>query len=174
MIRRTLPWIAIVVGLLIVWLTLGRRIALVVDRVRTVEDHNLPIDSMTYSSGALRIGEAILLTDSDLAVRWDEHERLVMSTGGRDFLLAREPGDTVAFTLSHGLSWPTPFDFNFMTGHSPSWKRHRYYRLLWTKANGSKLDLLWRYEQWFYDGLGGWSGDMNGLNPTGLVSKEIR
>jgi len=72
------------------------------------------------------------------------------------------------------LSWPTPFDFNFMTGHSPSWKRHIYYRLLWKKPSGAKLEMLWRYEQYFYPANGWGSGFMTKEGSTGLVEVEIR
>jgi hypothetical protein len=77
------------------------------------------------------------------------------------------------------LSWPTPFEFNFMTGHSPSWKRHLYYRLLWKKPSGPALDMVWRYEQSFYGKQlfpgNGWN---NGLGThegwTGLVRVDIK
>jgi len=62
---------------------------------------------------------------------------------------------------------------NFMTGASPSWKRHTYQRLSWTKSNGAKLEMLWRYEQHFI-GVNGWtSPTMTHENQTGLVMVEI-
>jgi hypothetical protein len=72
------------------------------------------------------------------------------------------------------LSWPTPFDFNFMTGHSPSWKRHLYYRVLWKKPSGANLEMLWRYEQYFYPGNGWSSGFMTRRGSTGLIQVDIR
>ena len=58
-----------------------------------------------------------------------------------------EQGDRATFSISRSfISWPTPFDFNFMSGHSPSSKRHMYYRLLWHKPDGTELDMLWRYD----------------------------
>jgi hypothetical protein len=61
------------------------------------------------------------------------------------------PGDELSFTLERSLlPWPTPFAFNFMTGQAPSRKRHRYYRLVWTKRSGARLEMIWRYEEWFY------------------------
>ena len=72
------------------------------------------------------------------------------------------------------LSWPTPFEVNFMTGHSPSWKRHLYYRLLWKKPSGAKLEMLWRYEQYFYP-VDGWaSGFMTYKGSTGLIQLDIQ
>src|SRR5205823_14758117 len=63
-------------------------------------------------------------------------------------------------------------DLNFMTGHSPSWKRHLYYQLLWKKTSGAKLEMLWRYEQYFYPGNGWASGFMTHEGSTGLRSEE--
>jgi hypothetical protein len=57
---------------------------------------------------------------------------------------------------------------NFMTGHSPSWKRYRYYTLRWAKASGERLEARWRYEQWYYSS-DSWSGNMTGKALTGLV-----
>ena len=60
--------------------------------------------------------------------------------------------DRTVFRIGRSMmSWPTPLAFNFMTGHSPSWKRHNYYELVWQKQNGSRLKMVWRYEQYFYD-----------------------
>ena len=48
---------------------------------------------------------------------------------------AAELGDTASLTIEHSwLSWPTPFEMNFVTGYVPSWRRHLYYRLKWIKA----------------------------------------
>jgi hypothetical protein len=44
---------------------------------------------------------------------------------------------------------------NFMTGQTPSWRRHLYYRLSGKKASGARLDMLWRFEQGF-DTVNGW------------------
>jgi len=71
------------------------------------------------------------------------------------------------------ISWPTPFDLNFMTGHSPSWKRHLYYRLTWKKQNNTKLDMLWRYEPYFYSADGWVSGFMMREGSTGLIRVDI-
>jgi hypothetical protein len=77
------------------------------------------------------------------------------------------------------LSWPTPFDFNFMTGHSPSWKRHLYYELRWKKNTGATLDMIWRYEQFFYGqqlipGNGWGNGFMTSEGSTGLIQVAIK
>jgi hypothetical protein len=83
---------------------------------------------------------------------------------------APEPGDTVTAALDRSLlSWPAPYQTNFMTGYTPSWQRNLYYRLSWTKASGARLAILWRERQ-DYDRVNGWTGAR--LND--LIRIEIR
>ncbi len=107
------------------------------------------------------------------ALRVDARDRLVLEKDGRNFVFgsrsgalpgadelvpafAADPGDVTSLTIERSLlSWPTPFDFNFMTGQSPSWRRHLYYRLSWRKAAGARLELTWRFEQGF-NAVNGW------------------
>jgi hypothetical protein len=70
------------------------------------------------------------------------------------------------------IAWPTPFDFNFLTGHSPTWRRHLYYKLDWQKENGANLELLWRYEDYFYSD-NGWMGPSTAKLSAGLIRVEI-
>ena len=63
---------------------------------------------------------------------------------------------------------------NLMTGQSPSWKRHIYYEIVWKKSSGANLQMLWRYEQFFYPG-NGWAGEfMTREGSTGLIRVEIK
>jgi hypothetical protein len=72
---------------------------------------------------------------------------------------APRPDDTMSAALDRSLlSWPAPlFQFNFMTGYTPSWQRNIYHRFSWTKASGARLDILWRDRQ-DYDDVNGWTG----------------
>jgi hypothetical protein len=119
--------------------------------------------------------------------------RLVLSTHGRSIVLgatagamadpgstppvsipvfAAEPGDAAQLTFQRSwLSWPV-FELNFMTGRAPSWRRSCYYRLVWTKRSGQRLDLVWRYEQGFYAGSG-WGSPSETGGATGLIRAEI-
>ena len=68
---------------------------------------------------------------------------------------APPPADYALVTTPHCvLVWPAPFDLNLMTGESPSWKRHIYYEIMWKKSSGANLQMVWRYEQFFYPGNG--------------------
>ena len=88
-------------------------------------------------------------------------------------VLTPSPADSTAFRIGRSImSWPTPLDINFMTGHSPSWKRHLYYQLAWQKQNGSRLEIVWRYEQYFYESWA--SGFMIRDGTTGLIRARIR
>jgi len=80
------------------------------------------------------------------------------------------PGDTMSVALDRSLlSWPAPYQTNFMTGYAPSWQRNLYYRLSWVKASGARLDILWRERQ-DYDAVNGWTG----MRLTDLIRIEIR
>ena len=121
----------------------------------------------------------------------DTHDELVLSAGGHSLALgpragtlsggdgpipafAAGPGDTTSVTLERSwLSWPTPLEMNFMTGQSPSWRRHLYYRLSWKKAAGARLDMLWRFEQGF-DAVNGWGSPGTQEGRTGLIWVDIR
>jgi hypothetical protein len=89
-----------------------------------------------------------------------------------DIWFAPDPGDSVTFRVAHSaLAWPTPFELNFITGKSPSWKRNVYYTLAWRKGDGATLEMVWRYEQWLYDDWG--SPMMTQAGATGLKSVRI-
>jgi hypothetical protein len=54
-----------------------------------------------------------------------------------------------------------------------------YYQLVWKKSSGAELDMLWRYEQYFYGrqlvpGTGWGSGFTVREGSTGLVRVDIR
>jgi len=56
---------------------------------------------------------------------------------------------------------------------SPWWKRYVYYRLVWSKRSGAKLEMLWRYEQDFYI-PGAWTDPVMMWNgQTGLLRVTI-
>lgn len=69
----------------------------------------------------------------------NQNHQLVFESDGRTIVLGEGAdslgtirparGETARPQISRSLlSWPTPLAVNFMTGVSPSWKRHLYYR----------------------------------------------
>jgi len=198
-VRKFLITLAILVGIIAAvsatWIFGGRQLSLFIDRYRTLETASARINSITYegngTGGLLRVNDlALSLNDTSgpsPTIGSTKDNQLALAAGGKVFafgpprseaenLAAVPPASDDAFIEIRRsvLSWPTPFDFNFMTGHSPSWKRHIYYRLIWKKRSGAKLEMLWRYEQYFYPANGWGSGFMTKEGSTGLVEVQIR
>jgi hypothetical protein len=187
--------IAFMVTVFASWIFGGRQLSLFLDRFWTIETASSRINLVAYegsgTGGILHINDlALSLNDRNgpsLNVGTAKDGQLAVAASGRVFAFGppRSEAENLATVPPQGddafiqirrsaLSWPTPFDFNFMTGHSPSWKRHLYYRVLWKKPSGAKLEMLWRYEQYFYPGNGWASGFMTRQGFTGLIQVDIR
>ena len=187
--------IAFVIALLATWIFGGRQVSLFLDRFGTIEMTSARINSIAYegkgTGGVLRVNDLELsLNDRNgpaPSIGTTKNDQLALAEEGKVFAfgsvqtqrenLATVPpaGDDAFIQVRRSvLSWPTPFEVNFMTGHSPSWKRHLYYRLLWKKPSGAKLEMLWCYEQYFYPGSGWASGFMTYKGSTGLIGLEIK
>jgi hypothetical protein len=187
--------VAFVIAILASWIFAGRQISLFLDRFGIIEMTSARIKSIAYegsgTGGILRVNDlALSLNDRNGPspnIGTTKNDQLGLADGGKVFAfgpprlgaenLATVPpaGDDAFIEIRRSiLSWPTPFDLNFMTGQSPSWKRHLYYRLLWKKPSGAKLEMLWRYEQYFYSGNGWASGFMTREGSTGLIQVVIK
>src|SRR5213594_3647578 len=186
--------VAFVIGIVASWIFAGRQISLFLDRFGTIEMTSARINSIVYegrgTGGILHVNDLALSLNGrngpTPTVGTTKNGQLGLADSGKVFAfgpprseaesLATSPpaGDHAFIEIRRSiLSWPTPFEFNFMTGHSPSWKRHLYYRVLWKKSSGAKLEMLWRYEQYFYPGNGWTSGFMTYKGSTGLVQLDI-
>jgi hypothetical protein len=185
--------IVLVVAILAAWIFEGRQISLFLDRFGTIKMTSARITSITYNGrgtdGTLLVNDLQLSlndrNDPALSIGTTKNDQLGLANGGKVFAFgpARSEEENLAAVPPAGddafieirrsiLSWPTPFEINFMTGHSPSWKRHLYYRLLWKKPSGEKLEMLWRYEQYFYPDNGWASGFMTYKGSTGLIQVD--
>lgn len=194
---RSAIGIACSILLLIAWVFEARPLSLLLDRVHTVQIDCQPVTQLGIedaSGGMLRINDLPMNTAMPnyspypMAMKVDPKREFVVQYGdhaivlgpvddslgeGRGGAIKPGPGDKARFCVERGmLSWPTPLEINFMTGHSPSWKRHLYYRLVWEKPNGGRLEMVWRYEQYFYDQWA--SGFMTRAGTTGLIRVDIR
>jgi hypothetical protein len=186
--------IAFIIAILATWIFGGRQISVLLDRFETIEMTSARINSIAYegsgTGGILHINDlGLSLNDRNgptPSVGTTKNDQLALADRGKVFAFgpARTQTDNLATVPPAGddafiqirrsvLSWPTPFDFNFMTGQSPSWKRHLYYRLLWKKPSGANLEMLWRYEQYFYPDNGWTSGFMTREGSTGLIQAAI-
>jgi hypothetical protein len=180
------------VGLTVLWLFAARPLIVLIDRFATVRVRSLDTASILYDWNSLRFaGLHVDVSDggdtlSPLRLYKGQRKRIMLSMGEKTFALGalgspdspdailRDPGDEVALTVERSvLSWPTPLEMNFMTGYAPSRKRNVYHKLVWTKRSGARLDLVWRYENWFYS-RDGWSDSMTHGGRTGLVRTELR
>lgn len=187
--------VAFVIAILASWIFAGRQISLFLDRFGIIQMTSARIKSIAYegsgTGGILRVNDlALSLNDRNGPspnIGTTKNDQLGLADGGKVFAfgpprLGAEnlatvppPGDDAFIEIRRSiLSWPTPFDLNFMTGQSPSWKRHLYYRLLWKKPSGAKLEMLWRYEQYFYPGNGWASGFMTREGSTGLIQVAMK
>jgi hypothetical protein len=182
------------------WIFRGREISSFVDHYWTVETRSGSIQSIAYEgngTGGILIVNDLSLSLNEvgprlaLSVGSTKDNQLALASSGKVFpfgplkstsedtgerlAIVPPPGDQAFLAIRHSvLSWPTPFDLNFMTGHSPSWKRHIYYQIRWKKSSGANLEMLWRYEQFFYPGNGWASGFMTRQGSTGLVRIEMK
>lgn len=194
--RKILITLVIVMALAAVWVFAGRYVSLFLDRFGTMTTSSTSIKSLVYegtgSDGILRAnGFGLSLSpadahDSPPNIGTTKDEQIALSHGGKVFAfgppksgtesLTTEPppGDETSISIRHSaLSWPTFLDTNFMTAQSPSWRRHLYLRLIWKKQNGAKLEMLWRYEQYYYANEGWVSGLMTREQATGLIRVDI-
>ena len=189
-----------VAALAALWIFRGREISLFTDRYWTLETQSAPIQSVAYEgtgTGGMFICNGVSFSLNDitrglsLSVGSTKDNQLAFASGGKVFPLgplesasddtperlvtAPPPGDQALVVTRHSvLSWPTPFEMNLMTGHSPSWKRHVYYEIRWKKSSGATLRMLWRHEQFFYPGNGWADGFMTREGSTGLIRVEIK
>jgi hypothetical protein len=182
--------ILILIGLAVGWLAGARSLALVFDRIHTGSIDSIPVRALgleEVETGRLRINRLWMDLAGPDGHRFpvefgiDRQRDVNVQSANRAVVLGRieealgdlrpSGGDRARFQTDRGLSWPTPFEINFMTGNSPSCKRHLYYRLLWEKPSGARLEMVWRYEQYYYDRWA--SGFMVRPGTTGLIRVEI-
>jgi len=187
--------IAIVIVFLAAWIFYGHQISLFLDRFGTIEMASARINSIAYqgngTGGIFHVNDLELsLNDSNgpaPSIGTTKNDQLALADRGKVFafgpvrtetenlVTAPPAGDDTSIEIRRSiLNWPTPFETNFMTGHSPSWKRHLYYRAHWKKSSGANLEMLWRYEQYFYPGDGWASGFMTHQGSTGLIRVDIK
>ncbi|HEX4638263.1 MAG TPA: hypothetical protein VH170_02130 [Chthoniobacterales bacterium] len=194
--RRFLIILLIVLAVVVLWLWRGRDLTTAIDRIHLVQTSSRPVTTTSYEGSGT--GGILRADDVDLSLNQMElggaqpsfgttkDGELALSFRGKVFpfapmssqedkLTAKVPaGDTARISIEHSaVPWPNFFEVNFVTGNSPKWKRHIYQKLLWRKANRAKLEMIWRYEQFFYP-PGGWTeAFMTRQGSTGLIRVEI-
>jgi hypothetical protein len=193
--RKILIALLIVIVLGGLWLWRGREVSMLLDQLHVVETSSRPIKTITYegsgTAGILRVDDlALSLNEVELggaqpSVGTTKDNQLAISFSGKVFpfgpasggdnLAATVPPDDVAFVaIQHStVPWSNFFEINFMTGNSPRWKRNIYQKLTWKKPTGAKLEMLWRYEQYFYSQDHWTEALMTRPGSTGLIRIDI-
>lgn len=192
--RKVITALLISIGLLALWLWRGRDLSMLIDQFKLIETSSRPINAIAYEGS----GTGGILHVDGLDLSFNEVElggaqpnfgtskdgQLALSFAGNIFrlgpvqtesLTTSRPADDIAtVSIQHSaLPWPNFFKINFMTGKSPSWKRHIYQKLVWKKPTGAKLEMVWRYEQYFYGDQGWLDGTMTREGATGLIRIDI-
>lgn len=187
-------FIGIIAALAILWVFVGAKASLVVDRFWTIQTDSLPIQSVAYegtgAGGVIQVETyRMSLTPADLHadpphIGSTKDNQLALANGGKVFsfgplrsnesqMLASEvqSGDAASFMIRHSrIVWPNA---TMLMKDSRAWRRYQYQTLFWKKKNGEKLELVWRFEQ-FYDPGKGWStGVMTHGGTTGLIRVGI-
>jgi len=195
--RKTLiALLILILAMPILWLWRGRDFSMLIDRFHLIETSSRPIKTIAYegngADGILHVDDLDLsLNETELgsarpSIGTTKDDQLALSFGGKVFpfgpikagtgsLVAATPsGDVATISIQHSpISWPNFFETNFMTGRSPSWKRHIYQKLVWKKPTGAKLEMLWRYEQYFYPEDRWVEAFMTRPGSTGLIRIDI-
>ena len=194
--RKLLIALFLVIILSGVWLWRGRELTLLVDLIATTETSSRSVDAISYdgtgNDGTLQVGDlALSLNEVQLSVGrpnigTTKDGELAISFAGKVFPFGRvpvetqqlradrAPEDVATISISHSIvPWPNFFEINWMTGNSPKWKRNVYQSLIWKKPTGAKLEMVWRYEQFFYENNGWSEALMTRPGASGLIRVEI-
>jgi hypothetical protein len=194
--RKILIALLVVIVLAGLWLWRGRDLAMVVDRFHVIQTNSRSIKTIAYegsgTGGLLHVDDVALslnevqLNGAQPNIGTTKDGQVALSFAGKVFplgppssetdkLTANVPSDDVALVAIQysTVPWPNFFEINFMTGNSPRWKRNIYQKLTWKKPSGAKLEMLWRYEQYFYSQDHWTEALMARPGTTGLIRVEI-
>ena len=193
--RKFLIALLLLIILCGLWLWRGRDLSTLIDRFHVVETDSRPIKSISYegsgTGGLLKVDDLALslneveLSGAQPSIGTTKDNQVALSYNGKvfpfgpasggDSLAATVPSDDVAVVRIQysAIPWPNFFETNFMTGNSPKWKRHTYRKLTWKKPNGATLEMIWRYEQYFYQQDRWTNALMTREGVTGLIRVEI-
>jgi hypothetical protein len=194
--RKILIVLLLIIALGTLWLWRGRDLSMFADRFHVVETSSRPIKTIVYEGNGtggilqidgldLRLNE-LALEGAQPNIGTTKDNQLALSFEGKvlpfgpvqgdlgRLTVTSPPLDIATFATEHGsIPWPNFFEVNFMTGNSPRWKRNVYQRITWKKPNGARLEMIWRYEQFFYPGNGWTEALMTRQGAAGLIRVEI-
>ena len=187
---------AVIATMSILWIFAGRQISEFVDRFAITEGQSRSVHSISYQ-GTGEGGEFeihlppgrlnLSLVPLSPHIGSDKENQLALANAGKVFALgplhsadndnfaAEVPNDDTALVkFDHGfLPWP---DFTrSKAAYFVVWRRHWYAQLVWTKANGATLKMLWRSKGLADEMLGqGIVFDDSSLLPAPEITDLIR
>ncbi len=178
--RTTLLYSLAAIVAVIVWVFAARSISIFLDRIQTRQLTSQPVTQFRLDGGHTLefagVRHSILNAQylpSGLSVKLTAQNRFAFTYKGAHFSGVPDPGDTLTYITEQSyMSWPTPFEMNFMTGYAPTWRRHLYCRLIWIKLSGAKMHIVWRYKQGFYN-VDGWRPEKIESGMEGFESAVI-
>lgn len=159
----------------ILWLVASRSVSMMMDRVHVTRLTEATVNEIRYDSGTIEVAGSRLDTlttetlPSGLQLAVRPSGRALLKYEGKlfpcgtgkllstypspiDVAISADLGDSVRFVTERShLSWPTPFEMNFMTGYAPTWRRHSYCRLTWVKSSGARMEIVWRVRQGLFN-----------------------
>ncbi len=170
----------------IVWLFAARSIGLLIDQLHVKRLSETAVHELAYDGNTLAVAGFKLYTltiktlPSGLTIT-SRRGRAAFGYQGQTFPcgpahgteVTPDQGDIVTLISERShVSWPVPFEMNFMTGVAPTWKRHAYTRLTWRKRSGARLEIVWRIEQGLFH-EGGWRPPTMEITTAGLLRVGI-
>lgn len=152
------------------WVALGPHISALLDRLGTVPESVVPVTQVALDGHHLILNMRRWILPGELRVVPDSHTRLTVAMNGHSFELgpilrctgnfyefSPEAGDHLSFERTRSrVPWATPFAYSIMGGTRPKWHRYCYHRLVWRKANGATLEMVWRDQEDLYR-MQGWA-----------------
>ena len=194
--RKILSALLLVIALITLWLWRGRDLSMLFDQFTTIQASSRAIRTIAYdgsgTGGRLRVDDVDLslnageLGGTQPSVGTTKDGEVALSFAGKVFAfgppLTQDDklaanvanGDTATIAFEHSaIPWRNFFEVNFMTGNSPKWKRNTYQKLIWQKTTGAKLQMVWRYEQFYYQNDGWTAALMTRPGASGLIRVEI-
>lgn len=194
---RAVLFVAVLIAIALVWIWRGRDLAALSEQFGTVEIRSEPIKSLSYQGtgkgGSLHVDNLELelspakSTDPVPEVGTSKDGQVALSYAGKVFnfgppsasanenlATASTTSDQASIEIRRSLiAWPNPFETNFMTGNSPSWKRLLYQKLVWKKSDGTRIEMTWRCEQFLYPHNDWSEACMTDPGFSGLIRVEI-
>jgi hypothetical protein len=189
--------LALAATMSILWLFKCRELSIFIDdRFGTTEIASIPVSSLTYqgsgTGGVLVINDlafSLTLPDPDMAsphVGTSKDDQLALSFGGKVFpfgapqaaaergeeSLVTSPaaGDDATMQIRRSaVCWIEPVK---LQGGSP--KQHAYYQLVWKKASGATLEMVWRYKRQYGPNIGWRDGFTSPEQSPSLIKIDIR